>query len=150
MGKGSFPEMDERHGFLCLRHSNWTICSPLSQFCSLIFHTFTLLYWGANSYYPRERKAENGKRELSRNGWEAGVSVPGAFKLDHLQPFKPILLLKFSNFLTFLLGANSYCLREGITENGNREFTSRGRSCPFKLDMSSKGRPAGEKSSFVL
>ena len=23
--------------------------------------------------------------------WDRGVSVPGAFKLDHLQPFKPIL-----------------------------------------------------------
>ena len=40
-------------GFQCLGHSNWTICSPLSPFCSEIFPTFSLSYWGANSYYPR-------------------------------------------------------------------------------------------------
>ena len=26
---------------------------PLSPFCSEIFQTFSLSYWGANSYYPR-------------------------------------------------------------------------------------------------
>ena len=31
-------------------------------------------------------------------GWHRGDWVPGAFKLDHLQPFKPILLWNFSNF----------------------------------------------------
>ena len=29
--------MDETEGFQCLGQSNWTICSPLSQFCSEIF-----------------------------------------------------------------------------------------------------------------
>ena len=47
------PEMDETEGFQCLGHSNWTTCSPLSPFCSEIFPTFSLSYWGANSYYPR-------------------------------------------------------------------------------------------------
>ena len=40
--------MDETEGFQCLGLSNWTICSPLSQFCSEIFSTFSLSYWGAN------------------------------------------------------------------------------------------------------
>ena len=31
--------------------------------------------------------------------------MPGAFKLDHLQPFKPILFRNFSNFFTFMLGS---------------------------------------------
>ena len=31
--------------------------------------------------------------------------MPGAFKLDHLQPFKPILFRKFSSFFTFILGS---------------------------------------------
>ena len=55
MGKGNHPtpELNERGNFECLGHSNWTICSPLSHFCSDIFPTFTLSYWGANSYYPR-------------------------------------------------------------------------------------------------
>ena len=34
----------------------------------------------------------------SQYGGDWGVSVPGAFKLDHLQPFKPILFWNFSNF----------------------------------------------------
>ena len=34
--------------------------------------------------------------------------MPGAFKLDHLQPVKPTLFSKFYNFFTFILGAISY------------------------------------------
>ena len=34
--------------------------------------------------------------------------MPSAFKLDHLQPFKPILFPNYDTFLTFILGANSY------------------------------------------
>ena len=44
-----------------------------------------------------------GKSPNFRNGRERGVWVPGAFKLDHLQPVKPILFSKFSNFFTFML-----------------------------------------------
>ena len=47
------PEKNETVGFGCLGHSNWTICSPFSPFCSGNFPTFSLSYWGANSYYPR-------------------------------------------------------------------------------------------------
>ena len=42
-----------------------------------------------------------GNSPNSKNGWYRGVSVPGAFKLDHLQPVEPILYLKFSNFCTW-------------------------------------------------
>ena len=54
MGKGNFSTQkeDETEGFQCLGHSNWTICSTLSPFCSKRFSTFSLLYWEANSYYP--------------------------------------------------------------------------------------------------
>ena len=45
--------LDETEGFQCLEHSNWTICSPLSPFCYEIFPTFSLSYWGAQSYYPK-------------------------------------------------------------------------------------------------
>ena len=69
----------------------------------ILFHKFSLFFTfmlGANSYYPRESNAENGKIECDR-----GVSVPGAYILDHLQPVDPILFHKFSNFFTFMLGA---------------------------------------------
>ena len=45
--------MDKTEGFQCLGHSNWISCSPLSQFCSGKFSTFSISYWGSNSYYPR-------------------------------------------------------------------------------------------------
>ena len=83
--------MDETEGFPCLGTSNWTICSPLSNFCFGIFPIFSLSYWGAHSYYPRGPIMRKGNSPNSRNGSDRGVSVPGAFKLDHLQPFKPIL-----------------------------------------------------------
>ena len=55
MGKGVHPtsKVNERRGFQCLGHSNWTICSLLSPFCPDNFPPFSLSYWGANSYYPR-------------------------------------------------------------------------------------------------
>ena len=34
-----------------------------------------------------------------------GISDPGAFKLDHLQPGKLILSKQFSNFAVFILGS---------------------------------------------
>ena len=46
----------------------------------------------------------NGKREFSQPECESGISVPGTFKLDHLQPFAPIKFWKFSNFCPFILG----------------------------------------------
>ena len=46
-------ELDESGGFQCLGHSNWTICSPSSPFCSEIFLSFPTSYWGAISYCPR-------------------------------------------------------------------------------------------------
>ena len=104
------------------------------------FSNFSPFILGANSFYPREGKAENGKMDFSQLECGAGFSVPGAFKLDHLHPVKPILFLQISNFSTFILGANSYYPREGQAENGKMEFSQpeceRGISVPgsFKLD----------------
>ena len=104
------------------------------------FYNFFTFILEANSYYPREGKAENGKLEFSQPECERGISVPGAFKLDHLQPVKPILFPKFSNFFTFILGANSYYPREGKAENGKMDFsqpecgTGFSVSGAFKLD----------------
>ena len=39
-----------------------------------------------------------------KSGWDRGFSVPGAFKLDHLQPFELILSQKIFIFFTFILG----------------------------------------------
>ena len=46
-----------------------------------------------------------GKRDSSKSGCDTGVSDPGAFKLDHLQPVQLILFHEISNFLPFILGS---------------------------------------------
>ena len=89
------PEMDEAEVIQCLGHSNWTICSRLSHFCSNNFPFISPLYWEANSYYPRGLIMGKGSFPNSRNEWDRGVWVPGAFILDHLHPFQPILFWEF-------------------------------------------------------
>ena len=44
------------------------------------------------------------KLEISLPEWGTRDWVPGALKLEHLHPFKPILFLQFSNCLIFILG----------------------------------------------
>ena len=80
------------------------------------FFTFIL---GANSYYPREGKAENGKMEFFQPESDTRFSVPGAFKLDHLQPVKPILFSKFSNYI-FHFHTWGLFLRERIVGAADR------------------------------
>ena len=46
------------------------------------------------------------KTDSPKIGWDTGVSVPGAFKLDQLEPVKLILIQKLSNFWLILGGAN--------------------------------------------
>ena len=46
--------------------------------------------------------------------------MPGAFKLDHLQPFEPILTHKIFNFFTFILGGQF--LLPQRANNWKREF----------------------------
>ena len=45
-GKGIHSKLNETQGFLYLGHSNLTICSLLSWFCSINFPPFLLSYWG--------------------------------------------------------------------------------------------------------
>ena len=100
MGKGKFasPEMEGTEGIECLGHSNWTICSPLSQFHSEHFQTLSLSYWEANSYYPWGSIMGKGNSPNFKSGWDWGFLVPWGFQLDHLQPFAPLTFWYFSNF----------------------------------------------------
>ena len=120
MGIWNFPKLNKKQVFQCLGHSNWAICSLLSQFYFPNFTTFSLLYWEANSYYLRGLLMRKGYSPNSRNGPDRGVSVPGAFKLDHLLPYKPLLFWKISIFFTFILGGQF--LLPQRANNGKREF----------------------------
>ena len=111
--------MDETEGFQCHGHSNCSICFLLSHFCSDKFSTFSLSYSGAH-YYPRELIIRKGNSPNSRYGQDRGVRVPGAFKLDHLHPIKPLLFWKFSNFFNFMLGGQFLLPQKA--NNGKREI----------------------------
>ena len=64
---------------------------------SKFYNSYTFIL-EANSYYPTGLIMRKGKSPNFRIGLDRGVSVPGAFKLDHLQPVKPILFSKFTTF----------------------------------------------------
>ena len=96
MRKGYSPKLDETQGFQCLGHSNWTICCLLSWFCPQIVSSF-------EHASPEKGKAENEEKEFTQTGWNTGVSVPGAFKLDPLLPINMILSHKISIFWTCLM-----------------------------------------------
>ena len=83
------------------------------------FYNFFTLLLEANSYYPRGLIMRKENSHNIRNGLDRGVSVPGAFKLDHLHPVEPISFSKFYNFFTFILEANSYYPRGLIMRKGN-------------------------------
>ena len=82
------------------------------------FFTFIL---GGQYNYPRGLIMGKGNSPNSKTEWDRGFSVPGAFKLDHLQAMKPLLFPDFSNFFTFILGGQF--LLPQRANNGKWEFT---------------------------
>ena len=97
-------QLKETVGFPCLEHSYWTIIGQWSSIITCNFQNFPLSYWEANSYYPRGPIMGKGNSPNFEIGWDRGVLVPSPFNLDHLHPFKPLLLWKNFNFFTFILG----------------------------------------------
>ena len=106
-------KLNETRGFQCLGHSNWTICSPLSSFCSRRFSTFSPSYWEANSYYPRGVIMGKGNSHNLKIRWDRGVSVPEKFKLDYLRRSREAkILLSSWNSLLFWIKP---CMKSGET-----------------------------------
>ena len=87
------------------KQDNLQPVKPISFFKFYNFFTFIL---EASSYYPRGLILRKGNSPNSRKGFDRGVSVPWAFKLDDLKPVKPNLFSEFYNFFKFILEANSY------------------------------------------
>ena len=116
--------MDETERIECLGHSNRTICSPLSPFSSDKFPFVTSLYWEANPYYPRGLIVRKGNSPHYRNGWDRRDWVLGAFKLDHLQPLKPILFRQFSICHIFILGGQ-FLLPQRVNSEQVKSHNSR-------------------------
>ena len=57
----------------------------------------------ADGRAPGQEHKRKGSRRRDKKVNMTHVWVPGAFKVDHLQPFKLILFPKFYNFSTFIL-----------------------------------------------
>ena len=101
---------------------------------------FSLPYWEANSYYPSWTIMGKGNSSNHKIGWDRGLSVPGAFKLDHLHPFQPLFFWNFPTFSLSYWESNSYYPRRTIMGKGNSSnhkiAWDRGLSVPgaFKLD----------------
>ena len=88
----------------------------------LIFISSSPSYWESNYLLPeRERKAEYEKTDSLKSEWDTGVSVPVAFKLDHLQPVKLNLSKNISNFLIFILGLPFPITPESNFQRGGNE-----------------------------
>ena len=86
------------------------------QLCRCTFHS---PLGEANSYYL----ANNGKSGILptlKRIDTSGLSMLGAFKLDHLQPLEPLLLWEILNFFTFIL--EGQFLLPQRANNGKREF----------------------------
>ena len=122
--------MDDTEGFGCLGHSNWTICTLLSHFCSPNFPTFSLSCWEANSYYPRGLILRKGNSPNFRNGWDRD---PGHSNWAICSLLSHFCSLHFATFSLSCWEANSYNLRGLILRKGNspnfRNGWDRGSGC---------------------
>ena len=94
-----------------------------SLWATFVLKNFQLFHFHtgeANSYYPRGPIMGKGNSSNFKTEWHRGFPVPGAFKLDHLQPIKSLLFPHFYNFLTSILGGQF--LLPQRANNGKREF----------------------------
>ena len=76
-----------------------TVPSLLNGQSLLLYHYRSNFLLPQREEGMKEQALKMGKRESPKSEWDTGVSVLGAFKLDHLQPVEPILSQKFSTFL---------------------------------------------------
>ena len=119
MGKKGFIQLQNwmREGVfsaLALKLDHLQPIEPIILQKNFIF--FFLFHTGRPIFITPE-----GIHPTSKVEWDRGFSVPGAFKLDYLQPFEPILSQKISNFSTFILGGQF--LLPQRANNGKWDFT---------------------------
>ena len=98
-----------------------TFAACSADFVPKFFHLPDLYTRESNSLFPQKRRGWKWRKGDSlKSEWNTRVSVLGAFKLDHFQPVKLILLQNFSTFLIFIIGSPiPYYPREGKRGKGN-------------------------------
>ena len=110
-GKSPIPELNETHKFECLEHSNWTICSPLSPFCSGNFQFVSSLYWEAISYYPRGLIMRKMKSPIPEMNETQGFECLGHSNWTISSPFSPFCSGNFQFVSSLYWEAISYYSR---------------------------------------
>ena len=78
---------------------------PIKPILFPTFFNFFTFILGSPFLYPRRPIMRKGNSHNFQYGSDRGVSVPGAFKLDHLHPLEPILFPKIFTFFPFILGS---------------------------------------------
>ena len=89
----------------------------------ILFWQFSICFifiLGGHFLLPQRANSEKREKCNSRTEWDRGGWVPGAFKLDHLQPFQSILFWQFSICITFILGGQFFLPQRANSER--REF----------------------------
>ena len=72
-----FQKLNETEVFVCLGHSNWTIYSPFSPFCSQDFLNVHLSYWGPFLITPEANNGKGGNIQLQKWMRPGGLSAWG-------------------------------------------------------------------------
>ena len=76
---------------------------------------WTLTWFGSFPLFPSDHSEchcargpilGKGNSHFPRKEWDSGFTMLGTFKMDHLHPFRPILLKQIFNFFTFILGSH--------------------------------------------
>ena len=106
--------------FLCLGHSNWTICSPLSPFCSRRFSTFFTFILGGQFLLPqRTNKWEREINPTSKLNETRVFQCLGHSNWTICNSLNPFCSDIFATFQASYWGAISYCPRGPIMGKGN-------------------------------
>ena len=114
------PKVDETEGVQCLGHSNWTICIPLSPFCSGNYSSFSPSYWEANSYYPGGPIMGKGIHPTPKVNETEGFQCLGHSNWTICIPLNPFCSGNFPSFSPSYWGGQF--LLPQRTNNGKREF----------------------------
>ena len=115
--------MDETEGSQCLGHSNWTICSPLSSFCSRRFSTFSPFILGGQFLLPQ--RANNGKEgfiQLQKMNEIRGFQCLGHSNWIICIPLSSFCSRRFSTFSPSYLGGQFLLPKRA--NNGSRAPTT--------------------------
>ena len=140
MGKWNSPNLSETQGFQCLAHSNWTLCSLLSQFCFLNFPTSTSLLSSRLQAFVIFVPRSNILEALSRKRYQ-GCVEPEQDSASRRRTIKMKPAILALNLLIGVVrgGINCYrCPENAIACSTNSNFVGGMLDCPEYTQLCKK------------